>query len=333
MHNQSAEFAGLKIDQLPELDKGNEGYAYYCKLCGEVLVVSRRIINPRKVGLIFNETCPGCGFRLESVLEGQTSAIPEGRTILTNPRCADAKYLADQQAKVEFNLSKATILLSDQAPTLTTGIAALDQTLVLGLGHLAVLHGKASHSLSALLCVRAVLERPLGLDSDVVFIDGGNSFDAYLISEHSIKHELDSEKVLARIHLSRAFTYHQLSRLITEKLPHALDNFKAELAVVSDITQLYCDPDIKTKQEALDVFRKNIRSLATIAEQKSVLIIVTNPQTKNRRMENVLLHTAHVTAKLDDNNAFTKLTLARHPFTPQLKATLSVDKQTLESYM
>lgn len=333
MSKQSTEYAGPKINQLSKLEKYNGGYAYYCKLCEEVLVLSKHMINPRKVILIFNATCPGCGFPLEAVLECEISTIPYGRDILVNPKSIAANYLSIQQGRFEFNPTKGTTLLSDRKSTLTTGIDALDRTMALGLGQLAALNGKASHSLSLLFCVRAALRKPVGLDSDVIFIDGGNSFDAYLISEHSMKHEIDSEEALARIHLSRAFTYHQLNRLISERLPHVIDQFKAKLAVVSDMTQLYCDPDIKNKQEALDVFRKNVRSLASLAEQKSVLILATNLQTRNSRMNNVLLHTAHVSARLDNKNTFTELTLDRHPFAPQLKATMFMNKQTLESYL
>jgi hypothetical protein len=294
------------------------------------------MINPRKVMLIFNGVCPGCGFLLQSVLECETSWVPKGRRILVNPRCMDGRYLVSERNRNEFNTIRGDILLAEQRPTLTTGIAALDGALVLRFGQLVALQGSASHSLSSLLCVRAALPKPEGHDSDVVFLDGGNSFDTYLISEHSIRHGRISQEVLERIHLSRAFTYHQLSRLIHEKLPNALDRFKAKLAVVSDITQLYCDPDAQTdmqkKQEALNVFRKDIRALAILAEQKSVLILATVLQARNRRIGNALLRAAHVSVRLEDNDTFTRLTLVKHPFTPQLKTTITLNKQTLESY-
>jgi len=336
LSKQDADFAGLKISQLPKPNRGTDGYAYYCRLCDEVLVISRRMINPRKVTLIFNGVCPGCGFLLKTVLECKTSWIAGGRSTLVNPRCIDGNYLVDQPSRTRFDVTRGDILLTEQKPTLTTGIDSLDRTLILKLGQLAALHGQASHSLSSLLCVRAVLPKPEGRDSDVVFLDGGNSFDTYLISEHSIRHESDSQKVLERIHLSRAFTYHQLSRLIHEKLPNALDRFKAKLAVVSDITQLYCDPDVQTdlqkKREALSIFRKDVGSLATIAEQKSVLIVVTNLQMRNRAMDRTLFRIAQVSARIEDKDTFTQLTLTKHPFTSQLKATISMNKQTLESY-
>jgi hypothetical protein len=336
LSKQRTDFAGLKVSQLPKSNQRTEGFAYYCRLCDEVLVISRHMINPRKVMLIFNGVCPGCGFLLQSVLECETSWIPKGRRMLVNPRCRDGRYLVSQRNRCEFNTTRGDILLAEQRPTLTTGITDLDRTLTLRFGQLVALQGNASHSLSSLLCVRAALPKPEGYDCDVVFLDGGNSFDTYLISEHSIRHERNSQSILERIHLSRAFTYHQLSRLIHEKLPSALDRFKARLAVVSDITQLYCDPDVQTdmqkKQEALNVFRKDVRALATLAEQKSVLILATDLQTRNRLMDSALLRAAHVSVRLEDKDTFTKLTLAKHPFTPQLKTTIPVNKQTLESY-
>lgn len=331
MSQESNDFAGLKIDQLHAQDYSIEGFAYYCRLCHEVLVLSKQLINPRKVSLAFNETCPGCGFHLGIVLECEASRIPERRDILVNPKCLVSDCLLTQPSEQQFTFTTGRAPVQNQR--ITTGIEYLDSKITLDLGHLAVLQGKATNSLSSLLCVRAVLPKPIGLDSEVVYIDGGNVFDAYLISEHAVKHEFDTEKVLTRIHLSRAFTYHQLSRLITEKLPEALAGFNARLVVISDITFLYCDPDIKDKQEALNVFRRDVRSLAALAEQQSALIVATNLQARNRRMNTYLLHTAHVSAKVDGWDTFIQLTLARHPYTPQLNATITVNRQTLESYM
>src|SRR5205823_1169679 len=92
----------------------------------------------------------------------------------------------------------------------------LDQILVLRFGQLVTLHGEASNGLSHLLCIRAVYPLPPGLDSDVVFVDGGNVFDVYTVSRHAFSLGLDQEKTKLRIHLSRAFTHHQLSGFIPE---------------------------------------------------------------------------------------------------------------------
>ena len=330
MRTQLLDITQLKFSQLPPPDSNAEGYAYYCGLCDEILVLSRKTIKPRKVAIVFAETCPGCGFKLSKVMEGGTSKIPPGAELLANPKCPDAQHLLESPPKIHLNLRRPSI--PDSSSKLMTGIEQLDRLLELRLGQLAAISGKASESLSGLLLVRAALPKPLGLDNDAVYLDGGNMFDSYMISEQAIQHEVDADVALRRIHLSRAFTYHQLSRLINEKLPYALDQYSAKLAIISDVSLLYCDPDVQNKRESLDTFRKDIRSLANLAEQKSVLIVLTNLQTRNSRMDRILSHTAHVSIQLDDNDTFTKLTLAKHPSAPQLRATLS-KKQTLENYL
>ena len=331
MPTQLLDATQLKFSQLPTPDSDTEGYAYYCGLCDEILVLSRRTIKPRKVAIVFAETCPGCGFRLDNVMEGEASRIPLSADLLTNPKCPDAQHLLESPNRIELSLCKASI--PDPDSKLTTGIEAMDRLLELRLGQLAAVNGEASQFLSSLLPVRAALPRPLGLDSDTLYLDGGNVFDSYTISEQAIGHDVDSEETLRRIHLSRAFTYHQLSRLINEKVPDALDQYDAKLVVVSDVSLLYCDPDVQNKRESLDMFRRDMRTLANLAEQKSTLVVVTNLQTRNKRMDRALLHASHVSIQLDDKDSFTKLTLAKHPSAPQLKATLSKNKQTLESYM
>ena len=332
MRKQTLELTEAKFSQLPPASSnGSEGYAYYCGLCDEILVLAKKAISPRKVALVFSETCPGCGFKLEKVMEGKTSRIPPGADLLANPKCSDAGYLLERSDPIELCIRKSSI--PDPTFRITTGIDGLDRLIELRLGQLAAIHGETSQAFSSLLCVRGTLPKPLGLDSDVVFLDGGNSFDSYAISEQAIRHEVDSEETLRRIHLSRAFTYHQLSRLIQEKLQHAQDHFNAKLAVISDVSLLYCDPDVQNKRESLDRFRKDIRCLANLAEQKSALIVVTNLQTRNKRMEGILLHTTHVSVRFDDKNTFTQLSLVKHPSSPQLKATLPKNKQTLESYL
>ena len=331
MPTQLLDVTQLKFSQLTPPDSDTEGYAYYCGLCDEILALSRRRINPRKVAIVFAETCPGCGFRLDNVMEGESSKIPLSADLFTNPKCPDAQHLIESPNRIELSLRKASMPNPDSK--LTTGIETLDRLLELRLGQLAAINGRASQSLSSLLPIRAALPRPLGLDSDTVYLDGGNMFDSYAISEQAIRNGVDSEEALRRIHLSRAFTYHQLSRLINEKLSNVLERHDAKLVVVSDASLLYCDPDVQNKRESLDTFRKDMRTLANLAEQKSALILVTNLQTRNKRMDRALLHASHVSIQLDDRDTFTKLTLAKHPSAPQLRVTLSKNKQTLESYM
>jgi hypothetical protein len=117
-----------------------------------------------------------------------------------------------------------------------------------------------------------------------------------------------------------------------EKLSVAIEEYNASFAVVSDITALFCDPDVREKKESIDLFRKSIRYLEKTAEEKNMLIIVTNLKTRNKTMEETLTTTAHVSASLNDNEAYTQLKVTRHPFIPETHEDATLDNQTLTKY-
>ena len=330
----TAEPLQSKTWELDQDQTSDQGFLYSCSLCEQVLVLSKQFINPRKIQLAFSNTCPGCSFELDKTLKVQTSTLLPGRRFLTNPACKDPEQLIETDESFEAQLSRGSTLLRDVRSDLPSGIELLDEALVLRFGQLVTLQGEASNALSHLLCVRAVYPLPPGLDSDVVFVDGGNVFDAYTVSRHAFCLRLDQETTKLRIHLSRAFTHHQLSSLITDELARAIDQCEARLAIVSDITALYCDPDVKEKREAFDLFSKDVRSLATLAEQRNMIIVVTNLQSRRQAMDDVLARTAHVSAILQDKGAHTQLTVTRHPFLPTGKTEIAtLDNQTLTRYL
>jgi Rad51 protein len=323
-----------KIWQLDQDRSSAQGYLYSCSLCDEALVLSKLFINPRRVQLVFLDTCPGCGFELEKTLKVQPSSLPPGKRFLTNMICRNAEELFAPDEPLEAKLSRGSTLLRDVRSDLAAGIGLLDRALALRFGQLVSLQGEASNALSHLFCVRAINPLPPGLDSDVVFVDGGNVFDAYTVSKHAFSLGLDQERTKLRIHLSRAFTHHQLSSLITDELAQAIGQCDARLAIVSDITALYCDPDVKEKREAFDLFARNIRSLASLAEQQNMIIVITNLQSRNKTMDNALAQTAHVSATLHDKGAFTQVHVTRHPFIQEAKMEIvTLDDKTLARYL
>jgi len=182
--------------------------------------------------------------------------------------------------------------------SLRTGVEYFDRVLVIRKGQLVSLHGEPSLSFSHLLCVRAILPEPEGLNSDCIFIDGGNMFDSYAIDHYATILGLDHRKVHERIHLSRAFTHHQVDSLVT-RLRNGIDRYNTKFTVVSDITQLYCDPDVKNAKESINLFAKGVRLLRAIAEQTETIILTTTLQSRNREMENILLRAAHAPARIE----------------------------------
>jgi Rad51 len=321
-----------KTWQLDAPTNGVNGYLYYCALCDEALVCSKHLINPQKIQLAFDNACPGCGFELERVLNCQPSTLPPGRRLLTNLNCEDPGSLLDKEDWSGKPATGKRTLSTNFQPDLTTGIEAIDRILVLKKGQLVYLQGESANALSLLFCVRALLPAPIGLDKDVVFIDAGNLFDTYTLSQHAISLGLETGKIQGRIHLSRAFTHHQIFKLIMGKLPSALEEYNAGLAVVSDITALFCDPDVRDKKESLDIFRKSIRFIAETAENHNLIIIVTNLKIRNKSMEGTLNTTAHVSASVKEQDRYTQLTVTRHPFIQAKTEKVVLDHPTLIEY-
>src|SRR5947199_588146 len=225
-----------KTWQLDQDQSSAQGFLYSCNLCDETLVLSKLFINPRKIQLAFSNICPGCGFELDKTLKVQASTLPLGRRFLTNPVCKDPEQLIEPGESFEARLSRGSTLLRDVRSDLPSGIELLDETLVLRFGQLVTLQGEASNALSHLLSVRAVYPLPPGKDSDVVFVDGGNCFEVITVSRHAFSLGLDQEKTKLRIHLSRAFTHHQLRGCITERRERDIDEAKprGEITVGDD---------------------------------------------------------------------------------------------------
>ncbi len=225
----------------------------------------------------------------------------------------------------------ALIFLQPSISGLTFSVEELDNLLGgLRLGEFVVFRGSwMCHVLSELLCVRSQLPYAEGgLDSTVVFIDGGNIFDPYFISETARQFSLNPEETLMNIWISRAFTGYQLTALITEELPKILDQNGSRLVVISDITTLYCDPDIGA-MEAKRTFNHITRSLWELAKQRNIILVATSlsaQSERKRRLEHYLLGRASVAAKIDAGNPHEKITLEKHPFKPMASVKLFFDE-------
>ncbi|MBS7614740.1 hypothetical protein KEJ18_03295 [Candidatus Bathyarchaeota archaeon] len=211
--------------------------------------------------------------------------------------------------------------------SLTFGVEVMDKLFgELKIGELVVFHGsQVCHFFSELLCVRSQLSIVEGgLSSPAVFIDGGNRFDPYLISENARLLGLDPEETLKNIWVSRAFTSYQLTILVTEKLPEVLRWLKPKLVVISDIAALYCDSDIGLF-EAKKTFNRIVCFLWNMAKGKNLLFVVTSFSSGNRRkrlLEQHLIGRSDIAAKIEEGNPHVKLTLEKHPSKPAVSVDL-----------
>jgi len=205
-------------------------------------------------------------------------------------------------------------------------------------GDFAVIYGSPSAvSLTSLLCVRAQLPKQLGgLSSNVVFIDGGDTFRLYHVSRFAQIHHLDPKQALDKIYISRAFTAYQLTSLIMERLKDAVEKYSAKLVVVSDIAGLFLDKDIPG-EEARNVFSQIVAHLQAFARQKQIIVIATYlPRHASRRNNNLQMITcqkANVVLALKQTLYDREFTLEKHPHFMLGSAEFPSENVTLTDFM
>lgn len=205
-------------------------------------------------------------------------------------------------------------------------------------GDFAVLYGSPSViSMTSLLCIRAQLPTQLGgLGSNVVFIDGGNTFSLYKIARLAQLHQLDPRGVLERIFISRAFTAYQLTSLILDKLEETVKQYNAKLLVISDIAGFFLDNDV-ANEEAQRVYSQIVSYLSSFARKHQIVVVATYlPHSESQR--NILLQEM-TCAKASTVLSFSKtlytreVTLEKHPSFMLGTAELPSENLTLTDFM
>jgi hypothetical protein len=206
------------------------------------------------------------------------------------------------------------------------------------IGDFAVLHGSSSVlSLSSLLCVRAQLPVQLGgLGSNVVFVDGGNTFQLYHIARLARLHRLDPKQVLERIYISRAFTAYQITALILEKLKETIKRYDAKLAIISDIAGFFLDKDV-AETEARRVYSQVTAYLSNFAKENQIIIVATYPPHQESRRSNILhavaCGRANTVISLRQTRYEREFILEKHPRYVWGEAELPSEILTLENFL
>lgn len=205
-------------------------------------------------------------------------------------------------------------------------------------GDFAMLYGSPSViSLTSLLCIRAQLPEQLGgLGSNVVFIDGGNTFRLYNITRLAQLHQLDSRQVLERIFISRAFTAYQLESLIFDKLEETIKRYSAKFVVVSDIAGLFLNKDIP-HEEAQRVYSQIISYLSAFAKKHQIILVATylsySDSRRNSLLQEITSSKASTVLSFSKTAYTRELTLEKHPRFVLGTAELPSENLTLTDFM
>ncbi len=131
------------------------------------------------------------------------------------------------------------------------------------------------HQLVFRLGLYAATERVLAGES-VLYLDGANAFDPFVIGRLARAHRRQPRAVLSMIHVARAFTCHQMERLVSDCLDAALDRYGANIAILSGLFETFYDQAVP-EQEALRLFGRMMESVNKLSQQGYRLLCLCPP--------------------------------------------------------
>ncbi len=205
-------------------------------------------------------------------------------------------------------------------------------------GDFALLQGNnAVQSLATLLSVRAQLPTQLdGLASNVIFIDGANTFRLYRTTRLARLCQLDPKQVLDRIYISRAFTAYQMTELILQKLDEAAKTCQANLTIVSDIAAMFLDKDVE-EEEAKRIYSQVTTRLSNFARENQAIAIATYPphmeSPRNLYLQALTQGRANVVLTLKQTKYKREVILEKHPTFTLGTAELPSEELPLTAFM
>jgi DNA-directed RNA polymerase subunit RPC12/RpoP len=234
---------------------------YLCSTCGSVLKETSEYIEIHSL----REECPSCGSMLSESLI-RRSLRPEAEISAPKIQTADTLLLK----KSRFDIPK------------------IDSFVRLAATDLCCISGYGANLLLTRLCVRSLLpERYGGLNSPYVMIaDAGNHTDVYGAVNFARQYGMSKESVAERILVVRAFTVHQVRRLISVELPKFVRKYQARSVIVPGLLNVFDDeePNMRMKDIRNDISRIT----EAINELSTRVLVVTSVQQGGRHSEPVL---------------------------------------------
>jgi len=161
----------------------------------------------------------------------------------------------------------------DKKPIITT-IRRLDR-FIGGFPRARISLLEGQHEFLLNLVARIIVHTVSFSDRDVIYVDGGNTLDPYLLTTACRLFRQDPEYVLRHIQVARAFTVFQLDTMLTQNLERILDQVKPRLVLVSCISELYLDRDVNWS-EAKVLFESGFLKLQEMTKKYNTTTILTN---------------------------------------------------------
>ncbi|MFL6522682.1 MAG: hypothetical protein ACJ71B_04290 [Nitrososphaera sp.] len=247
------------MSNLMQLISHHHHHQYLCSTCGSVLKETTEYIEIH----LLKEECPSCGSTLaESLirrtLQHEAEISPPSSLLLPPPPIQTADNLLVLN-KLRFD------------------IPSIDSFIELSERDLCCISGYGANMLLTRLYIRSLLpERYGGIDSPYVMVaDAGNHTDVYSAINFARQYGMSKKNVAERILVVRAFTVHQVRRLISVELPEIVKKYQIRSVIVPGLLNAFDeDPNMRMK----DVEKETLRIMETINELSTRVLVVTSVQ-------------------------------------------------------
>ncbi len=122
---------------------------------------------------------------------------------------------------------------------------------------------------------------------------------------------------MQRLHLTRAFTCHQLETLIVERLPSAIAHYRPGLVVISGWSHLFHDENVPAR-EAFRLLQNTARRVRSLAEAGQP-ILATHPEEpvtpRLQPLREILTRAADGVARLREEDGLIRIVREKPPGT------------------
>jgi len=268
--------------------------AHYFSSCNCVLKVRRDL---RPASEIIGQLCRECGRPLQGSGECRLALDPE--------EWSDVYEMSSpaQNHKVIFQPASSI-------PHFSLGFPRLDSILwPFSKGRLIIISGGPSSVVAELAAFRAQLPVEAGgLDSTVLFVDGGNRSDPYLFSAFAKQRGLKPTVAMRRVATCRVFTIYQLADIVSNHLVQAAEDYAAKMVVISDLLGTFNEPELEE--------RETKRLLSTVeggikqAKKNSLVLVTLNSPNK---YDDIIASWADTMVGLSSSGGRVYAELLKHP--------------------
>lgn len=134
-----------------------------------------------------------------------------------------------------------------------------------------VIEGSIVQNILFSICIDSIIS----FNKDVLYIDGYNTFDPYIIQRMIKPLRIEQRKILSRIHIARAFTEYQMDTLIKGLNTH-IREWNANVLIISYLPNLFYNSNNNSDKNSKRLLESSIKHLRSITMSSNMITVITS---------------------------------------------------------